>query len=81
MARHDPTKTPPEKRRVRKGDVVKRVELGLTARGKSAREHLIAHLKQHPQEDREANGNGATNLALEEAAKARGWIPPKEDDE
>ncbi|MFP2961854.1 hypothetical protein ACLEPN_29675 [Myxococcus sp. 1LA] len=75
MPRHDASKTTPDRRRTPKGDVARRVEVGLTARGLAAREYLVAHLARQPQEGVPANGNGATNLALEEAAHADG-VPP-----
>ncbi|WAM23795.1 hypothetical protein [Myxococcus sp. NMCA1] len=81
MARHDSSKTPPSLRRTPKGEVAHRVEVGLTARSESARKYLVAHLAREPLEGVPANGTGAVNLALEEAAKARGWTPPKPEGE
>ncbi|GEL75520.1 hypothetical protein [Myxococcus virescens] len=79
MPKHDTSKTPPRARRLR-GDVpLKRLGVRLTPAGESARAHLVEHLARHPRKEHPANDSGAVNLALEEAAKARGWTPPEED--
>lgn len=47
-----------------------------TARSLSARDFLVAYVKEHPEEDVEVSEGGAVRFGVEEAARARGWRPP-----
>ncbi|WNZ59871.1 hypothetical protein QEG98_28115 [Myxococcus sp. MxC21-1] len=77
MPKHDASKTPPRARRLRGDGALTRFGGRLTPAGKSARDYLLKYLEEHPQKKYPATESGAANLALEEAAKARGWTPPK----
>lgn len=79
MPKHDASKTPPRARRLRNAEGLKRFGARLTPEGESARAHLVSHLEAHPLDGYPANDSGAVNLALTEAARARGWVPPEPD--
>lgn len=70
------TKTTPGRQRAVRGTVVAKQLLRHTARSLSAQSYLVKWLSAHPEEGAEASEAGVTRMGLEEAALARGWVPP-----
>jgi len=78
---YDKSKTPSERRRAPKGSVTRRLDIAVSARTDAALEFLIETLKAKPHVVHAANKRGATSLGIEEAAKARGWKPPNDEED